>query len=76
MSTIVDRCPHQPSMPCARQLSDLFNRQPERKHSMKIAVTSARVLLGFLFHIFGLNGFLHFIPMKPPAGLAGQYLAL
>lgn len=43
---------------------------------MKIAVTSARVLLGFLFHIFGLNGFLHFIPMKPPAGLAGQYLAL
>jgi putative oxidoreductase len=41
---------------------------------MKIAVTLARILLGLLFLVFGLNGFLHFIPMKPPAGLAGQYL--
>ncbi|HMF54078.1 MAG TPA: hypothetical protein VK593_06995 [Edaphobacter sp.] len=41
---------------------------------MKIAVTIARVLLGLLFTVFGLNGFLHFIPMQPPAGLAGQYM--
>jgi hypothetical protein len=34
----------------------------------------ARYLLGFLFVIFGLNGFLHFIPMPPPAGVAGQFL--
>ena len=41
---------------------------------MKIAITIARVLLGLLFTVFGLNGFLHFIPMQPPPGLAGQYM--
>ena len=41
---------------------------------MKIAVLIARILLGLLFAVFGLNGFLHFIPMKPPTGLAGQYM--
>jgi hypothetical protein len=41
---------------------------------MKIAFTIGRVLLGLLFTVFGLNGFLHFIPMPPPAGLAGQYM--
>lgn len=41
---------------------------------MKIAGIIARILLGLLFVIFGLNGFLHFIPMKPPVGLAGQYI--
>jgi putative oxidoreductase len=41
---------------------------------MKIAALLARVLLGLLFLVFGLNGFLHFIPMPPPAGLAGQYM--
>ncbi len=41
---------------------------------MKIAVLIARILLGLLFTVFGLNGFLHFIPMPPPTGLAGQYM--
>ena len=41
---------------------------------MKIAVTIARILLGLLFTVFGANGFLHFIPMPPPSGLAGQYM--
>lgn len=41
---------------------------------MKIAITISRVLLGLLFLVFGLNGFLHFIPMPPPTGLAGQYM--
>ena len=41
---------------------------------MKIASTIARYLLGFIFLVFGLNGFLHFIPMPPPAGVAGQFL--
>ncbi|HEX8466151.1 MAG TPA: hypothetical protein VF627_16175, partial [Abditibacterium sp.] len=31
---------------------------------MKIAMLIARVLLGFLFIVFGLNGFLHFIPNR------------
>ena len=41
---------------------------------MKITVSIARILLGLVFLIFGLNGFLHFIPMPPPTGLAGQYM--
>ena len=36
---------------------------------MKIAVLIARILMGLIFVVFGLNGFLHFIPMGPmPAG--------
>lgn len=41
---------------------------------MKIAYSIARILLGIVFLVFGLNGFLHFIPMPPPAGIAGQYV--
>src|SRR6201987_2100700 len=33
---------------------------------MKIATISARSLLGLIFVVFGLNMFLHFIPMPPP----------
>ncbi len=42
---------------------------------MKIAVLIARILLGLIFVVFGLNGFLHFIPMGPlPSGPAGAFL--
>lgn len=42
---------------------------------MKTVSSVAQMLLGVLFTVFGLNGFLHFIPMgPPPTGLAGQYL--
>jgi uncharacterized membrane protein YphA (DoxX/SURF4 family) len=42
---------------------------------MKIATTIARVLLGLIFVVFGLNAFLHFLPMPPlPQNLAGEYL--
>lgn len=39
---------------------------------MKIASTIARYLLGLIFLTFGLNAFLHFIPMPPPTGVAAQ----
>src|SRR5260370_35789722 len=43
--------------------------------SMKIAALIARFLLGLVFFVFGLNGFLHFIPMQPlPPGAAGQFV--
>ncbi len=32
---------------------------------MKMAIIIARILLGLLFVVFGLNGFLHFIPQPP-----------
>lgn len=43
---------------------------------MKIVVLIARLLLGLIFVVFGLNGFLNFLDMGPmPSGLAGQFIA-
>src|SRR5881296_1136582 len=41
---------------------------------MKILIIIARSLLGLVFVVFGLNSFLHFIPMQPPQGLAGDFM--
>jgi putative oxidoreductase len=41
---------------------------------MKIFVLISRVLLGLMFLIFGLNGFLNFIPAPPPTGVAAQFI--
>jgi putative oxidoreductase len=42
---------------------------------MKIVTLIARILLGLIFLVFGLNGFLNFLSMGPlPAGLAGQFV--
>jgi len=35
---------------------------------MKVARLIARILLGLIFTVFGLNGFLHFLPMPPMSG--------
>jgi len=44
---------------------------------MKIATIIVRVLLGLVFFVFGLNGFLEFIPVKQwPTGLAGQFVTV
>jgi uncharacterized membrane protein YphA (DoxX/SURF4 family) len=43
------------------------------------AVHAARILLGIVFFVFGLNGFFHFIPQPPvsgpPADFAGALMA-
>jgi len=42
---------------------------------MKIVTLIARILLGLVFVVFGLNGFLNFLSMGPiPSGLAGQFI--
>lgn len=41
---------------------------------MKTASAVARYLAGLIFLVFGLNGFLHFIPLPPPSGVAGQFM--
>jgi putative oxidoreductase len=41
---------------------------------MKITIVLARFLLGLIFLVFGLNGFLHFIPAPLPSGTAGQFV--
>lgn len=41
---------------------------------MKIAALIARILLGFIFLFFGLNGFFNFLHGQLPGGTAGQFL--
>ncbi len=44
---------------------------------MKIASLISRYLLGLIFVVFGLNGFLHFIPMGPiPNPVAMRYFTV
>ena len=40
---------------------------------MRVAVIIARMLLGLVFFVFGLNGFLHFMPNPPPTPAAGAF---
>ena len=59
-----------------RQETWSFTNPPVRRDhlSMQILTNISRFLLGLIFLVFGLNGFLHFIPMPPPSGVAGQFL--
>jgi putative oxidoreductase len=41
---------------------------------MRTASVIARYLVGVIFLVFGLNGFLNFIPLPPPGGIAGQFM--
>ena len=43
---------------------------------MKVAALVARILLGLIFLVFGLNGFLNFLHLPIPPGPAGQYMGL
>lgn len=43
---------------------------------MALASTVARVLLGIFFTVFGLNGFLRFIPLPPEPDLATQFIGM
>ena len=36
--------------------------------------TAVRLALGAIFTVFGLNGFLHFLPMPAPSGLAAVFM--
>ena len=40
---------------------------------MKSGITAARILLGLVFFVFGLNGFFHFMPNPPPLPAAGDF---
>jgi putative oxidoreductase len=49
----------------------------KKENFMKILATIARYLLALVFIVFGLNGFLHFIPQPPPPSeLAQQYFTV
>jgi putative oxidoreductase len=40
---------------------------------MRILAIIARILVGLVFFVFGLNGFLHFMPNPPPTPAAGAF---
>jgi len=44
---------------------------PQKKSPLRHLTTGARILMGLAFLIFGLNGFLHFIPQPKDAMPAG-----
>jgi putative oxidoreductase len=41
---------------------------------MRTVSAIARYLAGAIFLLFGLNGFLHFLPQPPLGGVAGQFI--
>src|SRR5579871_6921731 len=43
---------------------------------MRTVSAIARYLAGVIFLVFGLNGFLNFIPLPPPGGIAGQFMSV
>ena len=45
-----------------------------KSKAFNVAAHIARVILGFIFLVFGLNSFLHFITTPPPTGAAGEFV--
>jgi putative oxidoreductase len=43
---------------------------------MKIAATTARLILGLIFVVFGVNAFLHFLPAPPMQGPSAQFMGV
>jgi putative oxidoreductase len=50
------------------------DRHSKGEPVMRTVSAIARYLAGVIFLVFGLNGFLNFIPMPPPGGMAGQFM--
>ena len=51
------------------------NKKPLTPIDMNPLIASApRLLLGLIFTVFGLNGFLQFIPIPPPSGAAAEFM--
>ena len=45
-----------------------------KNKAFTITAHAARVILGLIFLVFGLNGFFQFIPMPPPTGAAAEFI--
>src|SRR6266478_2184445 len=57
-------------------IRDANTLAPIEKENQVVRTASvvARYLAGVIFLVMGLNGFLNFIPILPPAGVAGQFM--
>src|SRR5579872_5588256 len=47
----------------------------QKEMQMRTVSVTARYLAGVIFLVFGLNGFVNFIPLPPPTGVAGQFMS-
>jgi putative oxidoreductase len=55
-------------------IDDMIHDRHRKEEPMRAISAIARYLAGVVFLVFGLNGFLNFIPLPPPAGIAGQFM--
>jgi hypothetical protein len=55
-------------------LAAILNAPNAKEKQMRTVSVIARYLAGVIFLVFGLNGFVNFIPLPPPAGVAGQFM--
>ncbi len=55
---------------------NITQQKEDSSQSKTFTITAhiSRVVLGLIFLVFGLNGIVHFIPMSPPSGKAGEFL--
>jgi len=56
-------------------LDDMIHGRRRKENLMRTVSAIARYLAGVIFLVFGLNGFLNFIPLPPPGGIAGQFMS-
>jgi putative oxidoreductase len=56
---------------CVNAIASIEKENPV----MRTASVIARYLTGVIFLVMGLNGFLNFIPLPPPGGIAGQFMS-
>jgi putative oxidoreductase len=63
---------HVPDTTKRKHVRCICDVKRETRH-MTIAYLIARVLLGIIFVVFGLNGLLNFIPAPPLAGYIGEF---
>ncbi len=52
----------------------MSNQPTANSRNVVRAAAATRILLGFVFFVFGLNGFLQFLPVPPIEGQAGAFL--
>ena len=55
-------------------IDDMIHDRHRKEHVMRTLSAIARYVAAVIFVVFGLNGFLNFIPMPPPGGIAGQFM--
>jgi hypothetical protein len=57
-----------------KMIDDVIHGRHRKEIVMRTVSAIARYLAGVIFVVFGLNGFLNFIPLPPPGGIAGQFM--